>query len=829
MKLLLVAMLMVFVAVSANAEGFLISDGNVAKAAIAISRNATEPMRVGASEIQKHIEMMSGAKLPIIEVSNVLNPIIPVEYNGMIVISNQETDPKTGQPVSFHSEEYTIRTVEGKPFQIRISGDNKRGAIYGCFTFLEDVLGCRWYTPTITKVPKRKIVSVKNLWIRQRPSFEYREPFFFENFDKMWAVHNKTNGNTQRLDDSVGGKVSYGRFVHTFSELVPQSYFAEHPEYFSMVNGKRMPGYAQLCLTNPDVLRIAIGTVRGWLQNDTKSVIFSVSQNDTGYACECDKCSAVVKEEGAQSGPILRFVNAIADNIAKDYPNVLIDTLAYSYSEAPPKLVKPRPNVRIRMCPISNCVGHPMNKCERDVKPFANLKAWSKITNQLYIWHYSTDFGNYLMPLPSLDDMETSVPLYKKYGAVGLFYQGSYQSNGGALAELKSYLLSKLMWDYKRNPKPIIKDYLQGVYGKAAPVMGEWVDLLHSEVRKNPHTHAFIYDSTKNGYLTDAVMAKSYVLLDKAAKIVADDPVASTEVQKARMWMQYVSLANNNSKYSIVGDEYKAVGDQVDRELKSSFVSSLNKFGVTLLSEGGGGIEGFMASLENNSAFKAYNFENENLKVTVVPAIGGRIVAANIKKNNINIFKESSGVLNLASGGYEEYFNHEYHGPGYSEPYVVDNATSNSVTMHLDKFSPIMVSRKISLDGTTITVSTSATNNGSSKRTLDMRTHPELFIPAKTKASCTFVDLSGKTINVPFPESEENIFYSQKEKPNGKWTVDLGSYSVTNTFDPKLVSQVLLNATTASQRYNFELYSTDIDLGPGQTVTFTNSFQVDVK
>ncbi|MCC6445756.1 MAG: DUF4838 domain-containing protein [Armatimonadetes bacterium] len=828
MRQMLIPILIAGTAVSAAADRFVICEGGRARAAIVVAKDATEPMRIGASEIRKHIEMISGAQLPVIEAENAQKPAIPKGYRGMIVISNRETDPQTKQAIAFRSEEYTIRTVPGAPYQIRISGDGKRGALYGCYTFLEDALGCRWYTPAITKAPRKKTVEVQSLWIRQKPDFEYREPFFQEAFDKMWAVRNKTNGNTQQLDDSVGGKITYGRFVHTFDELVPQSYFAEHPEYFSLINGKRMEGYAQLCLTNPDVLKISIAKVREWLKNDPKSTIFSVSQNDTGYPCECENCSAVVKEEGAQSGPILRFVNAVADDIAKDYPHVLIDTLAYAYSEAPPKFVKPLPNVRVRMCPISNCVGHPMDRCERNEKPYQNLLTWSRITDQLYIWHYSTDFANYLMPLPSLDDIATSIPIYKKSGAVGLFYQGSYQSPGGALAELKSYLCAKLMWDASQNPKAIVSDYLKGVYGKAAPVMQVWLDLLHSEIRKSPKNHAFIYDSPRNVYLTDDVVSGSYKLLDQASVAAASDADALREIEKARMWMRYVSLTRRPIQYRIVGNEYQAVSDSAGSDLQEKFARNLSEFRVTHLREGSTDIEGFMKSLDHKEGFRAYILENDTLKVDIVPGIGGRIVGMTIKKNNANIFKEASSGLSLASGGYEEYFNYEYKGKGYSETYEVDEArtTSSSVAMKLEPYSGIGATRTISLSDQTVTIATSVTNNGSAPYVLKMRTHPEFAIPEQAKPTCSFVDISGKSVSQPFTEGEENRFFSGRDLPNGKWTVDLGSYSVTNLFDPGQVSQALLNDTTAGSRFNLELYSTEVTVNPGETVTFTNSIQV---
>jgi hypothetical protein len=437
----------------------------------------------------------------------------------------------------------TLPKTKTDPPRLVISGDPKRGALYGCYAFLEDVLGCRWFTAKNRHIPKRPTLEVKNLDIQQSPAFEYREPFFTEAYDRDWAVRNRANGNAARLDESVGGQVKYGRFVHTFAELVPPDrHFESHPEYFSLIDGKRMKGYHQLCLTNPDVLRICIEGVRGWIRERPDATIFSVSQNDTYFPCQCENCKAVVKEEGAESGPMLRFVNQVAEAIGKDHPNVLIDTLAYQYTEPPPAKVKPLPNVRVRLAPIGNCFGHPMDECPQNARPLANLKAWAAITNQLYIWHYSTNFAHYLQPLPTLREIETSIPLYKRFGAVGLFYQGSYEEGGGgALAELKAYLIAKLMWNPSRPPRPVIEEFAKGVYGKAAAPILAWIDLLQTQATR-PEAHVHIGDPPTASYFPDSVLQESRRLFDAAESLAKGDAAVEDEVGKARMWMEYVEF-----------------------------------------------------------------------------------------------------------------------------------------------------------------------------------------------------------------------------------------------------------------------------------------------
>ena len=54
-------------------------------------------------------------------------------------------------------------------------------------------------------------------------------------------------------------------------------------------------------------------------------------------------------------GVLLNFVNKVADEVGKKYPDVKIDALAYQYSHKPPRKIRPRDirprdNVQINLC-----------------------------------------------------------------------------------------------------------------------------------------------------------------------------------------------------------------------------------------------------------------------------------------------------------------------------------------------------------------------------------------------------------------------------------------------------------------------------------------------
>ncbi|HPT29287.1 MAG TPA: DUF4838 domain-containing protein [Bryobacteraceae bacterium] len=439
---------------------------------IVISADASPSEKRAADELQRFIEEMSGARLA---VTDGAKPI----RGPMILLGDSAALRKLRLNIAIDklgTEGFVLKT-SGR--HLVIAGGRQRGTMYGVYTLL-DKLGCRWFTREVSRIPKQPTIKLGPLNETHQPAFENREPFFTEAWDRDWAARNRTNGDHTQLDESTGGKLKYYPFVHSFEALVPPSqYFKDHPEYFSLIDGKRRAERSQLCLTNPDVLRIAIAQVETWIKEHPDTTIFSVSQNDWEGWCECDQCRRVEQEEGGQhSGPLLRFVNAVATEIGKRYPDKLIDTLAYWYTENPPLKVRPVPNVRIRLCPIGICIAHSFASCPRSAYFYKNLQAWSKITNQLYIWHYNTNFRHYPLPMPDFDELAADIPIYKRHGVVGLFMQGAYATGGGGSdSELRAYVLARQLWDERTDVSKTVDEFMAGVYGPAAKPMREYFDL----------------------------------------------------------------------------------------------------------------------------------------------------------------------------------------------------------------------------------------------------------------------------------------------------------------------------------------------------------------
>ncbi len=251
----------------------------------------------------------------------------------------------------------------------------------------------------------------------------------------------------------------------------------------------------------------------------------------------------MARKYGGQSGLYLWFVNQVAKAVEKDYPNKLISTLAYQFTEAPPTGIKPRPNVRVRLCPISCCFAHPFEQdsLKSTRKFLTHLQDWAAITNNLYIWHYSIDFAHYLMPFPDFAEFPADIRLYQRSGVRGIFFEGEYAGwGGGSDAELRSYVMAHLLWNPDQDVNALVNDYLNGVFGPAAPQMCAYYDLMQSTV-KDPTHHIRCYDAPKSSIFTQDFLNRANALFDQAGKLPLDDQ-QRLYLKKQRLGIRYLDL-----------------------------------------------------------------------------------------------------------------------------------------------------------------------------------------------------------------------------------------------------------------------------------------------
>lgn len=468
---------------------------------VIVHSNAPSPSTVtAATEIQKYIKLISGVDLSI-----KTDASTPCEHEIVIGYTNREANEENTEEI-LEEDGFIIKTVGEKVF---ILGSDVRGALYGAYTFLEKYLGCRFYSSEYEKIPSNDVIAIPCIERdEQVPTFKYRYVDFVtsrkNDFPAKLKINGIMHGDTENT--AYGECVKYTGFVHTFNQLVPPSVYGEsHPEYWGYnVDGTLQTHRdRQLCLTNPDVLRITKESVRKLLEQNPNTDIISISQNDTnsrGLPCMCPNCRAVYEEEGAYSGAIIRFVNAVANEFAEEYPHVKFDTLAYRYSRSVCK-THPADNVIVRLCTIECCFSHPLGTCG-DVysRPGVttsiadNIVAWGKITKNVYIWDYVTNFSHPTVMFPNFKTLLPNVKFFLKHNVKGVFEEANYFSETGDFPELRSYIMAKILWNPDMTEAEYwgyIDEFLKDCYGDGWKYIREYIDTAQKLVE---NIHFGVYD-----------------------------------------------------------------------------------------------------------------------------------------------------------------------------------------------------------------------------------------------------------------------------------------------------------------------------------------------
>ena len=305
--------------------------------------NASPSEMYAANELVRFVGQVTGAQLPLLSRVNPRYISRMFAQAKLILVGKNGETARLGLDEAIDAqgdEGFIIKTVGDT---LVIAGGKLRGTLYGVYTFLEDYLGCRWYTPDVSSIPVRSCLELPEIDVAKKPVFMIREAFNMENFDGDWAARNKANGSSHRLLPHHGGAIRY-QGVHSFNRLVPpEVYFDTHPEYFSEIDGVRVKERSQLCLTNPAVFDIALESVRKMIIEHPECSLFSVSQNDWANYCTCPNCKTVDDEEESHMGTVLRFVNKIDTAIRQEFPDKRIDTLAYRYTQKAPQDHKAQP------------------------------------------------------------------------------------------------------------------------------------------------------------------------------------------------------------------------------------------------------------------------------------------------------------------------------------------------------------------------------------------------------------------------------------------------------------------------------------------------------
>ena len=309
---LTVCLMILLSTTAAGAENTVIIDQGRSDYSIFSGKSATAAEKNAAKELQRYLEAATGVNLPITE-----------KYTGtkqLLVGASPEAAallPKV-QFSQLKPDEILITPIGNS---LTLAGDFPRGTLYAVYTFLENQLGIRFWTPSEEFIPQSSRLKMPDNELRYAPRIAIRAISSNSLMnDGAFAAKFRIHGPRFRIPAKWGGNVDPIGPWHTFGQFLPASkYFESHPEYFSYRDGKRVGDArkGQLCLSNAEMRREFLKNVLAELDKHLDPQLISITQSDNCGYCQCEQCQKIDNAGGGPSASMIRFVNYIAEYLSR--------------------------------------------------------------------------------------------------------------------------------------------------------------------------------------------------------------------------------------------------------------------------------------------------------------------------------------------------------------------------------------------------------------------------------------------------------------------------------------------------------------------------------
>ena len=519
--------------------------------------------RAPARELAFYLGRICGRQVPLCESSGGCAGI-PLLVGGAAAVAEAgrfgiRTDPAAWASLS---EEGCL--VRSSAKAVLLAGKTELSVFYAVSRFLEKGLGVRWFLPGEIGevVPRLDTVRIGAFDETREPGFAWRWVGKGE-----WARRNGMNVNV-----GCGGEFKTRWFVHTFDKILPpRVYFRNHPEYYALVNGRRMgdPGRGeevQLCTSNPGVIRETAARIVGIRAVDPSLRMVCLDPMDTRVFCECANCRKL-DEPGAGvdqefSRRLVFFANAVSELVREKVPDLLVKTIAYQNYVAPPldPALRVNRNVVIQFCHFL-CHNHALAAadCPYNRDACRYLQGWRRIADRVVMYEYYHKASWLGLPWPIVHALRRDIPGFRDLGLAGLAsqYIENFDANG-----LVYYVAARLLWDPDLDVDALLEDFFQRFYAEAAaPMRDYYLSLENAAVSSGVHL------SRQRPYEEIVTLFTPGLLGKLAASLAEAEKAASGEAVRTR-----VRMARECLDYAGASAEYLRVLQGIRQERDSPWV-----------------------------------------------------------------------------------------------------------------------------------------------------------------------------------------------------------------------------------------------------------------
>jgi hypothetical protein len=576
------------------------AEGGKSDVVIVQSAQPTEAEAFAAQELADFVRRSTGAAPPIVK---------EIDFAGGKAMYVGQTEFAASQKIDFGklgAEEWVIRSAKGS---LILCGGRPRGTLYAVYEFLEKCMGVRFLDAYTEHVPSMtRWVLPAGLAIQGSPAFSRREICMVvggsgsQEFLRF-QVRRKINGFANAFW-SAGAKYGYSmRFGSPYSTHTHSLYTKDlpeaRPEYYAMLeNGRRTgPGSdGQVCMSHPEVRKFFAAKLREYIKQDRDKIVqaksgepyptlYSLVPNDNTNKCVCPECTARAKKYGAYTGVVLEFINAVAEDIARDYPDIQIVAGAYTFYVDIPRGIRPRDNVIIYLAQLGSefnslpkrdtlrSMTHPINQ-----KPRKVLEDWGAISKMLGTHDYWTAWSQpFQWPQANIHGLAQTLKLYYRCGMRHFFVEDElFGSRVHNFVDLQFYMAARLLQDPGQDEEKLIAEFMDLYYGPAALPMKRLLAYIERRQEEEPGTLASVPPAARK-YFDRAFFIETDAMISEAEKAVANAPKQLANIRQERLALDETMLYLWESLNSPKPLPFKR--DELLGRLKQNYEAAYRKYG----------------------------------------------------------------------------------------------------------------------------------------------------------------------------------------------------------------------------------------------------------
>jgi len=538
-------------------ELVLVEDGKT-DYRIVVAMDASMQDLHAARQLQRYVAEITGVDLQIVSDENALGD------REVVVGFNRHADciDPALRHESFGPEAFRIRTYGAR---LVIVGGSPRGVLYGVNTLLTDEFNCRWFTPSLRRIPKVERLVLPPINRHYEPAFDWRDTFFWSGMDNEWSFYNCVNKNFTKpsLGPEQGWRAGYSHSwqQHTALMLVPpEKYLENHRNYFWTGEGdqprsgrttrENRKGWTGICLSHPDVAKIAAQTLLDTRRQLSEGdVWYSISQMDYDDWCECERCQQMHVSVGGDAmtggGAAWLHFAAKVHTLLEDEPDApKIGILAYGYTPIPPTVPVRHEELNVFYAEITACQFHSLDDpdCPNNQNYRKRLAGWLRSAGSVYVWLYKMNFDNWFFVHPNMTTFADDMRYLRQVGVKGVFCQGTQNAwwghrFGGEMNELRSYLLARLMWNPDLDWREERREFCAAYYGEeAGRVIEAYLDDVSTAFQKQG-VHGGL-GSVDYSWIAPEMISRWYAYMDKAESLAGNDEMKKL-VRISRLPIQF--------------------------------------------------------------------------------------------------------------------------------------------------------------------------------------------------------------------------------------------------------------------------------------------------